>query len=49
MVQGSATILKVNGTKQDSQAKRAKKKIGTPHIWKGGGTIFFHIGVRASK
>jgi len=44
MHRGGATILKLRGTKRDSRAKRAKKNFCTPHIWKSGGTIFFHVG-----
>ena len=39
--QGRRHSFKSGGTKRDSRAKRARKKICTPHIWKSGGTIFF--------
>ena len=43
-LRGGATILKVRGTKRDLRAKRTKKKILYPHIWKSGGYNFFPRG-----
>jgi len=41
-VRGGATVLKVGGTKRDSRAKRAKKKIFVPPTFgKVGGVQFF--------
>ena len=42
--QGRRHGFKSGGTKSDSRAKRARKKILYPHIWKSGGTIFFTRG-----
>ena len=48
--QGRRHSFKSVGTKRDSPAKRARKKICTPHIWKSGGVQFFYTcGVRATR
>jgi len=41
--QGRRHSFKSGGTKRDSRAKRARKKICTPHIWKSGGYNFLHV------